>query len=68
MNKITFTIICLAVLLGMGKCIVEEPEFLATTKGTASFTYYNSYAKCCPKNPNYDPKADKSECEDYSAC
>lgn len=27
-----------------------------------------SYAPCCPKNPNYDPKFPKTECEDYSAC
>ncbi len=37
-------------------------------KSTAKLTYYDSYAACCPKNPNYDPNADKSECQDYSAC
>jgi len=31
-------------------------------------TWYTSYAKCCPKSPNYDPKADKTECDKYSAC
>ncbi len=36
-------------------------------KGTAQLTNYNSYAPCCPKNPNYDPKASKEECDDYSA-
>ena len=30
--------------------------------GVASFTWYASYAKCCPDNPNYDPKASKTEC------
>lgn len=37
-------------------------------KGTASLTYYNSYAACCKNNPNYDPNADKTECEDDDAC
>lgn len=31
-------------------------------------TYYSSYATCCKGNPNYDPNADKEECDDYSAC
>ena len=35
---------------------------------TAALTHYNSYAACCKNNPNYDPKADKEECSDYSAC
>jgi hypothetical protein len=34
----------------------------------AGFTWYTSYAACCPQNPNYDPQADSSECDDYSAC
>lgn len=34
----------------------------------ASGTHYFSYAPCCKGNPNYDPKAEKKECEDYSAC
>lgn len=34
----------------------------------AWMTHYNSYAPCCKNSPNYDPKADKSECSDYSAC
>lgn len=38
------------------------------TWNTAQWTWYTSYAACCPNNPNYDPKADKSECDDYSAC
>jgi hypothetical protein len=37
-------------------------------KGTASLTYYHSYAPCCKNNPNYDPNFDKSECTDFSAC
>ena len=36
--------------------------------GTASFTYYESYPRCCPDNPNYDSKAPKDECDDYSGC
>jgi len=35
---------------------------------TAKFTYYNSYPACCPNSPNYDPKADTTECDDYSGC
>lgn len=35
---------------------------------TASFTYYDSYPMCCPESPNYDPKADTEECDDYSGC
>lgn len=34
----------------------------------ASFTWYQSYAPCCPGNPNYDPKADTEECDCCSAC
>jgi len=34
----------------------------------ASATYYNSYAACCPDNPNYDPNAPTEECDWYSAC
>lgn len=34
----------------------------------AYMTHYTSYAPCCKNSPNYDPKADKSECTDYSAC
>jgi len=34
----------------------------------ASWTWYKSYAACCPENPNYDPNADNSECELYNAC
>mgnify|MGYP003350663844 CR=1 FL=1 len=31
-------------------------------------TYYDSYAKCCPNNPNYDPHYSKDECKDDDAC
>ena len=34
----------------------------------ASWTWYTSYASCCPNNPNYDPNANRSECTDFSAC
>ena len=36
--------------------------------GIASFTYYESYAPCCPENENYDPDALTEECDKYSAC
>ena len=36
-------------------------------RGTAQLTHYESYARCCPKNPNYDPRAPKGECNDFSA-
>ena len=34
----------------------------------ASMTWYQSYAPCCPNNPNYDPTAPTEECDLYSAC
>ena len=34
----------------------------------ASMTWYQSYAPCCPGNPNYDPAAPTEECDNYSAC
>ena len=34
----------------------------------ASWTWYQSYAPCCPGSPNYDPTADTTECDQYSAC
>jgi hypothetical protein len=34
----------------------------------ASFTTYTSYAPCCRDSPNYDPSADRTECDVYSAC
>ena len=36
-------------------------------KGTSQLTNYESYARCCPKNQNYDPKAPTDECTDFSA-
>jgi len=36
--------------------------------GTATLTYYVSYAPCCEENANYDPNADTTECDLYSAC
>lgn len=35
---------------------------------TAAWTTFTSYAPCCKNSPNYNPKADKSECCGYSAC
>ncbi len=43
-------------------------SFAKTKSGVASLTYYSSYPACCPNSPNYDPNADKSECDDYSGC
>jgi hypothetical protein len=34
----------------------------------ASWTHYISYAPCCEDSPNYDPSADTTECDLYSAC
>ena len=48
--------------------VTDAENSIENLSGVASFTYYDSYAKCCPNNPNYDPKASKSECDDYSAC
>ena len=36
--------------------------------GTAAWSYYDSYPKCCPDCGNYDPNASKEECDDYSGC
>jgi hypothetical protein len=29
---------------------------------------FTSYAPCCQDSPNYDPNADRTECDEYSAC
>ena len=34
----------------------------------ASWTYYNSYPRCCASQPNYDPSYPTTECTDYSGC
>ena len=36
-------------------------------KGIAQLTHYESYARCCKGNPNYNPSAPTTECDDYSA-
>lgn len=36
-------------------------------KGTAQLTWYESYARCCTSNPNYDPNVPTEECDLYSA-
>lgn len=56
----------LAVLVSVSS--VEEGIAALGLSSTASNTYYNSYPQCCPKSPNYDPKASKEECDDYSGC
>uniref|UniRef100_A0A7S1B7J5 Cellulase n=1 Tax=Corethron hystrix TaxID=216773 RepID=A0A7S1B7J5_9STRA len=35
---------------------------------SASWTWYHSYAPCCPDSPNYDPEYPTTECDLYSAC
>ena len=40
----------------------------AGTWRTAAWTYFTSYPACCKNSPNYDPRADKTECRDYSGC
>lgn len=34
----------------------------------ATATVFNSYPACCRDAPNYDPRADKTECSDNSGC
>lgn len=34
----------------------------------ASWTYYNSYPRCCKDQSNYDPNYPTGECTDYSGC
>ena len=34
----------------------------------AGWTTYTSYAACCPDSPNFDPNADTTECDEFSAC
>ena len=36
-------------------------------KGLAQLTYYESYARCCKNNPNYNPSVPTTECDLYSA-
>jgi hypothetical protein len=47
---------------------IPESQVPPGTWNKALFTRYSSYPNCCNKSPNYDPKADKSECSDYSGC
>jgi hypothetical protein len=55
-------------LVFMLVCSVDARKKPKPRSGVASFTYYTSYAACCPDNPNYDPNANTEECDDYSAC
>ena len=54
-------------MLPLVVCLLNIKEINGFT-GTWSVTTYQSYAPCCPSNPNYNANADKSECNDYSAC
>ena len=47
------------------------PATTGTGTGTwmrASATWYTSHPKCCKGASNYDPKANKDECDKYSGC
>lgn len=47
--------------------VPSSPVATGTWKNALA-TVFNSYPACCPKSPNYDPKASKTECTDYSGC
>ena len=69
LSQTSLKIIVLATLL----IFINSAEFLITKADAqankkAALTTYTSYAACCKNNPNYDPKASKEECDDYSAC
>ncbi len=61
-KSLILAVLCLAFL--------QFASVSAATGGwkTAAWTWYTSYAACCPNSPNYNPKADKTECNDDSAC
>jgi len=53
--------------------VAEAAELVMMTgsvnfAGTARWTYYESYPRCCPDCGNYNPSAPKDECEDDSGC
>ncbi len=48
--------------------VLTSHTFVNALRGTAQLTWYISYAPCCPGNPNYDPNADREECDRFSAC
>ena len=60
--------ILLVLLTLIGLLSAEVNNHNSGVVSSARLTYYNSYPPCCPNSPNYDPKADKSECDDYSGC
>lgn len=50
-----------------GAVFLAQPSH-ASVQGTAGFTYFESWPRCCKKSPNYDPHAPKDECDDYEGC
>jgi hypothetical protein len=57
-------------LLVFGVALLLIVTFPLTSgfSGVATLTYYHSYAECCEGEANYDPEADTTECDLYSAC
>lgn len=55
------------------KTTTKKPSSGSVKWLNANATWYESYPRCCEPtskkpNPAYDPKAPKSECDDYSGC
>ena len=47
----------------------DAPEATSNSlSGTASWTWYESYPKCCKDCGNYDANWPKDECSDYDGC
>jgi hypothetical protein len=61
-----FSVLCILVIACLAGIV--RAETVASLSSTARNTYYDSYPKCCPASPNYDPKAPTDECDDYSGC
>lgn len=63
------TIMLFAIFAGIILWMAESREYLASGGWqSANATYYTSYPACCKNAPNYDPKASKTECTQYSGC
>lgn len=68
MTKLIASLLLLSSLFFYGSSVPSESCLEKSVSADASFTYYDSYPMCCPDSPNYDPKADTEECDDYSGC
>ena len=64
MSRIPTRILLLLIILSA----LIHISFAQVYSGYATLTYYKSYAECCPDEVNYDPDADTTECDVYSAC